>query len=393
MTKMSDTCSVCGSSKIEEFFAVEGIPVLSCALWPTRERAERCVRGDISLGFCLNCGFIENLIFDPELTDYSELYENALHFSKVYQQYAKVEAERMVERLDLHDKDVIEIGCGDGKFLSLLCTIGGNRARGFDPSYHPDKVIADWHENVTIVPEYYGEKHKNLAADLVASRHVLEHIPKPLSFMQSVRSTIGDNLNTHVCFEVPNALFLIQDLSIWDIIYEHCSYFTQPSLQKLFERAGFEVNEIRSTFENQCLAIEAKPKTLDITTSENQMELERLADLVTSFSQAANQRLANCRAQLECLVEQGKQVALWGTGARAVIYLNMVNVPGAIGCAVDINPRKHGAFLPGTGQEIVAPEQLIEFAPDTVLIMNPIYKKEIAKSLEELGIVAELVVV
>jgi len=393
MTKMSVTCSVCGSSEIEEFFAVEGIPVLSCALWPTRQRAEQCVRGNIRLGFCSSCGFIENLIFDSELTDYSELYENALHFSKVYQEYAKVEAERMVERLDLHDKDVIEIGCGDGKFLSLLCAIGGNRARGFDPSYHPDKVIADWHESVTIVPEYYGEKHKNLVADMVASRHVLEHIPKPLDFMQSVRATIGDNLNTHVCFEVPNALFLIQDLSIWDIIYEHCSYFTEPALRKVFERAGFEVNEIRSTFDNQCLAIEAKPETLVIKPTENQMELERLLGLVTSFSQAANKRLATCRAQLEGFVEKGKQVALWGTGARAVIYLNMVNVPGAIGCAVDINPRKHGAFLPGTGQEIVAPEQLIEFAPDTVLIMNPIYQKEIAESLEALGIKAELVVV
>jgi len=393
MTKISVTCSVCGSSKIEEFFAVDGIPVLSCALWPTRERAEQCVRGNIRLGFCSSCGFIENLIFDPELTDYSELYENALHFSKVYQEYAKVEAERMVERLDLHDKDVIEIGCGDGKFLSLLCAIGGNRARGFDPSYHPDKVIADWHESVTIVPEYYGEKHKNLVADMVASRHVLEHIPKPLDFMQSVRATIDDNLNTHVCFEVPNALFLIQDLSIWDIIYEHCSYFTEPALRKVFERTGFEVNEIRSTFDNQCLAIEAKPKTLEFKPTENQMELERLLGLVTSFSQAANKRLATCRAQLEDFVEKGKQVALWGTGARAVIYLNMINVPGAIGCAVDINPRKHGAFLPGTGQEIVAPEQLIDFAPDTVLIMNPIYQKEISESLTALGIEAELVVV
>jgi len=40
-------------------------------------------------------------------------------------------------------------------------------------------------------------------------------------------------------------------------------------------------------------------------------------------------------------------------------------------------PYRVGKFLPGTGQIIVAPSFLRECRPDNVVIMNPIYLREI----------------
>lgn len=57
---------------------------------------------------------------------------------------------------------------------------------------------------------------------------------------------------------------------------------------------------------------------------------------------------------------------------------------------VDINPNKHGKFLPGTGHRIQAPDFVRERPPDVVLVMNPIYCDEIRSSLTELGISPEL---
>ena len=57
---------------------------------------------------------------------------------------------------------------------------------------------------------------------------------------------------------------------------------------------------------------------------------------------------------------------------------------------VDINPHKHGTFLPGTGQEIVAPRKLIEYQPEVVIAMNPVYRKEIQADLYKMGVRAEL---
>jgi hypothetical protein len=58
---------------------------------------------------------------------------------------------------------------------------------------------------------------------------------------------------------------------------------------------------------------------------------------------------------------------------------------------VDINPRKAGRFLPGTGQEVILPEGLPERRPDVVVIMNPEYAPEIRTMVESMGLGCELV--
>ena len=38
---------------------------------------------------------------------------------------------------------------------------------------------------------------------------------------------------------------------------------------------------------------------------------------------------------------------------------------------VDVNPRKTGRFIGGSGQEIIAPSAVRELRPDVVVLMNP----------------------
>jgi hypothetical protein len=53
---------------------------------------------------------------------------------------------------------------------------------------------------------------------------------------------------------------------------------------------------------------------------------------------------------------------------------------------VDINPRKHGMYVPGSGQQIVPPEFLKEYRPDAVIVMNSIYRNEIRSWTTALGV-------
>ena len=55
-----------------------------------------------------------------------------------------------------------------------------------------------------------------------------------------------------------------------------------------------------------------------------------------------------------------------------------------------VNPYKHGKFIPGNGQEIVGPEFLADYKPDRVVVMNPIYCKEIRTELDRLGVQTQL---
>ena len=70
-------CPVCSKVTYREFFTAEGLPTLSCALWPTEEAGRSCPRGDIALTCCSNCGYVGNHRFDPKLIEYEAEYENA----------------------------------------------------------------------------------------------------------------------------------------------------------------------------------------------------------------------------------------------------------------------------------------------------------------------------
>ena len=59
----------------------------------------------------------------------------------------------------------------------------------------------------------------------------------------------------------------------------------------------------------------------------------------------------------------------------------MLGGAGQVEYVVDVNPYRHGRHMPGSGQEIVAPEFLAEYRPEVVIAMNPIYLDEIGAEL------------
>ena len=133
-------CHSCGVHGVSIFCEFRSVPVHSVLLMPTREIAVNFPKGDVELGFCQNCGFVFNTAFDPGMHEYSSKYEETQGFSPTFNAFHRRLATRLIERYDLHHKNIIEIGCGKGEFLTLLCEMGENRGVGFDPSYinHPN---------------------------------------------------------------------------------------------------------------------------------------------------------------------------------------------------------------------------------------------------------------
>ena len=97
-------------------------------------------------------------------------------------------------------------------------------------------------------------------------------------------------------------------------------------------------------------------------------------------------RLDAEKSRIDALVQDGKHVAIWGAGSKTVSYLTTLDLSEQIDAVVDINPHKHGAFLAGTGHEILPPRALADLRPDYVVIMNPIYENEIRGDLQSLGL-------
>ena len=184
-------CPVCTGTSGEVFFELESQPVLIGVLWEDAASARGCRKGDISLAFCPDCGFVWNIRFDPKLLDYDQKYDNSLHFSPTFQTYSQTLVERLIETYSLNRKTVVDIGCGKGDFLSMLCAEGENRGYGFDPSFDGDRPNSPGYDRITWSNDYYSEKHAELQADLLASRFVFEHIPEPKAFLDMIHRSIS----------------------------------------------------------------------------------------------------------------------------------------------------------------------------------------------------------
>ena len=371
---------------------MDRLPVHCNVLWPSREGALAAPRGDIHLTYMPGCGHIYNSAFDPDKMTYTQAYENSLHFSARFQAYATALADRLIATYDLHNKDIVEIGSGQGDFLKMLCRMGGNRGVGFDPSYvAQEQEEAD--TAVSFIQEFYSEEFADYPADFICCRHVLEHIHEPVPFLKAVRRAINGRLETVIFFEVPNALWTVRQLGIWDIIYEHCSYYSPVSLAHLFTQAGFQVLAVDETFGGQFLTIEARlaPDTA-VPAPANPQDLAALSADVAQFADNYRQKVAYWHETLHELAQNGRRVVVWGSGSKGVMFMNTFDQEGLIRYAVDINPRKQGMFVAGSGQEIVSPEFLRVYQPDVVIIMNRNYEDEIGRQLAQLGVTASILI-
>jgi hypothetical protein len=294
-----------------------------------------------------------------------------------------------VNTYDLHGKTIVEIGAGKGDFLTMLCELGDNRGVGFDPSYEPEPEGSK-NERIEFVLDFYSERYADYDADFICCRHVLEHIDRPDEFLTMLRRVIDKRSNTIVFFEVPNAIYTLRELGIWDLIYEHCSYFTPLSLSTIFSQNGFRVLNVNQTFEGQFLTIEAVADQDSIL--ELGRELDGLSNLVASFAKNYRDKVESWQQRLKAYESEGKRVVVWGAGSKGVTFLNVLKTAGTIHCVVDINPRKEGMYVAGTGQKIVEPIFLREYLPDIVVAMNRNYINEIHRELLDLGIRAEVVI-
>ena len=315
-------------------------------------------------------------------------------------------------------KRLLKLAAVRETFLVSLCELGNNRGVGFDNSYaeRPEHVAMG--AQVKFIQDFYSDKYAEYQGDLLCCRQVLEHIQRPGDFLRSLYQTLSlkavlpiaepqpNGSETAVFFEVPNALYTFRNMMIWDIIYEHCTYFTPISLRYVFAAAGYRSHEVLEEFGGQFISIEASVESSiesSIETSAqslaiqakcppavNAEELAQLSEDIAQFKARFESQMARCRESLSQRFEQGKKVVIWGAGSKGVTFLNLLNLQDEVEYAVDINPRKHDKFIPGTGQQIVTPDFMETYRPDVVIVMNPLYQQEIQETLAQMKLHPEI---
>jgi SAM-dependent methyltransferase len=384
------TCPACRSSRTTNFLELGEAPVFCNVQWASRAQAQAAATGPIALTACADCGHVFNRAFDAARLAYAPGYENSQHASSVFRGYAERLVDRLIDLYGVRSRAVVDIGCGRGDLLALMCERGGNRGYGFDPSYAGSTAAAG-DRPFTIQREYFGaEQAAKIRPSLVSCRHVLEHVEDPIAFLRTLRTTIEACGDAVLYLEVPSGEELLESHGLWDYLYEHVSYFTAPSLEAVLNAAGFEVLAMRRDFGGQFLCADARVARQSVGVGAPSGRSEQL---LHAAAQAMIERLNHWKRWAAGLPE-GQTVSLWGAGSKGVMFLNLLGLaaPQQIDRVVDQNADKHGRFVSGTGQEIVAPEALRGSNVAQIVLMNGIYEAEVRGRLQGLGIDAQLTV-
>jgi SAM-dependent methyltransferase len=371
-------CPGCESTSLSAPFRLPRQPVVLNYRFRDAASASRVPRRDLTLVQCRRCGLIFNATFDTAAIPYDENYENRQSFSPAFTAHLEKLAGEIAARRRLRGAQVLEVGCGKGDFLRLFCALTGARGTGYDTSFEPRDA-----------PEPRGvrfHRHHVTAADittpfdLVVCRHVIEHVPETGAFLRDLHAiavAAGDPL---VVLETPRVEWIVEQLSLWDVFYEHCNYFPTTTLAHLCRLAGFKVLRQRRAFGAQYQVLElAVARTKRTPQAPGIPKEARLSD----FARRAEKHL-DALALRFTQESRGRGWAVWGAGAKGVALVNLLRGTRP-SCVVDSNPAKQGGVLPGTKIPIVAPLDPRLDRLGLILIANPNYAAEIRAVLKQRG--------
>lgn len=336
--------------KRRELLWIEDVPVFQNRMFSTEEAALSCPKGNVVLVEDQETGLVFNEAVDPSQLSYDSDYQNEQACSAVFQRH--IEDVVTVIGRHFHGESVIEVGCGKGYFLERLRSAGYD-AIGIDPAYEgtsPYVIKSSFRPGL------------GLSANGIVLRHVLEHIPDPVTFLSDVAHTNGGKGKVYI--EVPCFDWICRRRAWFDVFYEHINYFRLVDFYRMFGT----VHGAGHLFRDQYLYVVADLTTLAVPRFEERNPVQIPADFLAGIERFCHQR-------------RGKRTAIWGVAAKGMIFALYMKRAGAqVDRVIDINPSKQGKFLAGSGLRVASSKEAMRtLSPgDEVVVMNSNYLAEIA---------------
>lgn len=380
-------CPGCGGVNLGDSLFLAAQPVILNYRFSTEEQARNVPRRDLLLRECGGCGLIFNAVLDASAIPYDERYENRQNFSAGFLTMLEETADGLAQRYGLKGGTVLEVGCGKGDFLRLLCRRSGAQGLGYDTSC--EFSGSEKEGRITFFQRYVSAADVEGKLDLILCRHVVEHVPEIGEFLKLLHGISVAGGGAPVYIETPAMEWIVDHEAFWDVFYEHCNYFPLATLRRLSELAGFEVLDQRLIFGGQYQALELRPAgqggtapaavlAVDADTEKHRAD-GLLAPLAGALAQSRERVVESLK-----VAGAGDGWAVWGAGAKGVsLAMALTDFPPAF--VIDSNPSKQGMFLPGTGIPVLAPESPQVRGVPVILIANGNYLPEIRAVLDGMG--------
>ncbi len=277
---------------------------------------------------------------------------------------------------NLHGLDILEIGCGDGRYLYQLKKLGAN-VMGIDPC--PFSTFAKNELKIPIKRQFFDRNAFDKKFDIIYSKNVLEHIKYPIRFLRDCFHLLKKG--GFLLSNVPNCTLQLDIGDPGMMLHEHINYFTKQSLDGIHAIANF--------------------RNITITPSNLKHELYCIGEKFTDdneriYSTIKNQNeghgygkvLLNALNRIQDMFEESnaKTIGLVGVSHGAINLLGLLDWKGKSVRLFEKDTNKIGKYITTSERKIEDEKNLGKKSVDQIYIMPIFYDNIIRKSLESLGI-------
>ena len=293
-------------------------------------------------------------------------------------------ADFIAEAVPDRNARVVDVGCSTGALLDALKHRGFARVAGLDPS-PACAAQAQALYGVEVRTGSLSDAPVLLGgAEVMILSHVLEHVLDCNEVLAALHRLLP--AGGHLIAAVPDVTRFAEfvDAPFREFSTDHINYFSARSLQNALRMAGFApclrgsaVHELRARIRfSECRLACRKTQA---PTSPHYVRDTDTRPALRDYVRRSCELERGLHAAINRVVDAGKPIVVWGTGAHTLRLLATSRLAQAqIVAFVDSDPHCHGRTLNGVG--IITPAELSR-RPEPILVSSRVYQAEIVQQI------------
>ena len=351
--------------------------------------------GRLVVGLCDSCGLAQLADSFPLDVLYGDNYGYRSGLNQSMVNHLRRTINRLERLVTLEEGDVVlDIGANDGTLLRAYSTPGILRV-GIDPTIAKFFEFYAADSDIVAVPAFFsaGSFHavSPARAKVITSIAMFYDLEDPVAFAQDIGQCLTQDGLWH--FEQSYMPWMLRSGAYDTICHEHLEYYSLSAIVKILDAAGLKLVDVSTNAVNGgSIAVTAAKVESEYGASsvvsdwilENESR-SRVSDVATwtSFAATVKTRQDDLLRLLKALNLTGHRVMGLGASTKGNVLLQTTGVTRELVSKIgDVNPYKHGRFMPGTGIPIVSEDEVLADNPDYLLVLPWHFRETFMTAME-----------
>lgn len=358
---MRNKCILCGESlQDSSLMNFDNFPASAQDI-PTKK--ELSIDKGISLNLCQcsRCGLVQ---FDCEPVPYYKDVIRAGGLSSTMRELRKSQYEELLCLYPLKGKKIIEVGCGQGEFLSVWSDFDVNAVGIENSASLVEKAQA---KGLNVVKGFVDDANTKIEGapfDAFVQFNFLEHQPHPNDMIKGIYNNLTDNGVGLVT--VPSLEYILKYNGYYELIHDHIAYYSADAIRLLFEKNGFDIVSVKTVNRDTHQIIVKKRQKITLGRwNENYKKLK-----------------SSINGYIDGVKNKGGKVAIWGASHQGFTMIPTLGIENKIEYIIDSADFKQGKYAPASHVPIVSPNDFPNNPVNAIIIVAPGYTDEISRIIK-----------